>query len=67
MSASKTVKQFNLSHPAGTPVLYRSHPHAEPLATRTTSEAWLMGGHTAVVLIGGVVGCVGIFALTDPS
>ncbi len=48
----------------GTVVDYRSHPRAEPRRTKTTSEPWILGGHTRVVMVAGVSGCVALDALT---
>lgn len=56
----KLVDQWNAMHQVGTPVTrYKLvDPLREPEQTRTRSEAWLMGGHTAVVKVEGVSGGV---------
>lgn len=60
---------FNAIHRVGTPVSYKAHPSADPVTTTTRSEAWVLGGHTAVVLIAAGAGCVALDALTpvDPA
>lgn len=57
------VALFNKRYGVGQRVLYRKHPHAEPFATTTTSEAFVLGGHTPCVIVGGVSGCVALDAL----
>ena len=54
------VAEWNAAHPVGTPVTrYKLiAPLREPEETRTRSAAWLMGGHTAMVLVEGVSGGV---------
>jgi hypothetical protein len=54
------IKRWNSKYPVGTPVTRFKliHPLAEPQATKTRSEAWLMGGHTAMVMVEGVSGGV---------
>lgn len=56
----KLVDEWNSRHPVGTAVTrYKLvDPLREPEQTRTRSEAWLMGGHTAVVKVEGVSGGV---------
>lgn len=56
----KIVDEWNASHPVGTPVTrYKLvNPLADPSDTKTRSEAWLMGGHTAMVMVDGVAGGV---------
>lgn len=65
------VEQWNAQHPIGTSVLrYRLvHPRREPEAqpTKTRSEAWLLGGHTAVVMVEGVAGGVMVESLEVKS
>lgn len=63
---SKTSKQqhivdsWNEKHPIGTPVTrYRLvNPLADPVQTKTRSLAWVMGGHTAMVMVEGQAGGV---------
>lgn len=54
------VDSWNLKYKVGQPVTrYKLiEPLAEPQETATRSEAWLMGGHTAMVLVCGVSGGV---------
>ena len=51
---------WNSQHPIGTAVTrYKLvDPLREPQETKTRSEAWLMGGHTAMVMVEGVAGGV---------
>ncbi len=62
---------WNHKHPIGTPVLYRSvtgYKAGEtlrwppPMETKTRSEAYVLSGHTAVVFVEGVAGCVALDA-----
>lgn len=54
------VKEWNSSHPIGTPVTWhkRVFPLRDPVQSKTWSSAWLMGGHTAMVMVEGVAGGV---------
>lgn len=54
------VDTWNAAHPIGTPVTrYRLvNPLSQPVETKTRSEAWLMGGHTAMVMVEGQAGGV---------
>ena len=56
---------WNASYPIGTPVTrYKLiSPLREPVATKTRSEAWLMGGHTAMIKVDGVAGAVTVESL----
>jgi hypothetical protein len=56
----KQVNDWNAKHPIGTPVTrYKLiHPLREGNETKTRSEAWIMGGHSAMVLVEGVTGGV---------
>lgn len=57
----KIVDAWNAKHPVGTDVIrYKLiNPLREPCEpTVTRSHAWLMGGHTAMVLINGFSGGV---------
>ena len=49
------VDNWNSSNPSGTPVEMRKDT-GELVKTVTRSEAWLLGGHTAVVMVDGVSG-----------
>ena len=61
----KRVDEWNTRHPIGTPVTrYKLiKPLLEPEQTKTRSEAWLMGGHSAMVMVEGVSGGVLIESL----
>jgi hypothetical protein len=52
--------QWNLTHPIGTRVMrYKLiNPLREPVETKTRSEAWVMGGHSVMVMVEGVSGGV---------
>jgi hypothetical protein len=54
--------QWNLSHPIGTPVMrYKLiAPLREGNETKTRSEAWVMGGHSVIVMVEGVSGGVSL-------
>lgn len=56
----EAVDDFNTEHPVGTAVTrYKLiNPLREPEETVTRSQAWVMGGHSAVVLVAGVSGAV---------
>lgn len=56
------VNGWNAAYPAGTPVTrYKLiRPLREPVATQTRSAAWVMGGHTAMVMVEGVSGGVSL-------
>lgn len=62
----KLVAEWNASHPIGTPVtrFLLANPRRGPtFETVTRSVAWLLGGHTAVVQVEGLAGCVMLDAL----
>lgn len=66
----KLVEYWNLAHPTGTEV--RRYKLMRPRSgdyevTATTCPAWLLGGHTAVVKVVGVSGCVAIESLEEIS
>lgn len=54
------VFEWNQANPIGTPVTRYTmiNPLREPMETKTRSEAWLMGGHSAMVMVEGVAGGV---------
>ncbi len=56
----KQVNDWNAKHPVGTPVTrYKLiNPLREGVVTKTRSEAWIMGGHSAMVMVEGVSGGV---------
>lgn len=47
---------WNAEHRPGIDVEYRLDDGAVK-RTKTTSEAWMLSGHTAVILLAGVSGC----------
>lgn len=51
----KAAREWNEVHPVGTPVTV-TKDRGEKVETTTRSEAWVMGGHTAVVLLEGISG-----------
>lgn len=57
---NELVDDWNAKHPVGTPVTRyrRINPLAGAVETKTRSEAWLMGGHTAMVMVEGQAGGV---------
>lgn len=58
--------QWNLSHPIGTPVMrYKMiAPLREGNETKTRSKAWVMGGHSVMVMVEGVAGGVLLESVT---
>ncbi len=56
----KQAKDWNAHHPIGTAVKrYKLiNPLREGLATETRSAAWVMGGHSVMVMVNGVSGGV---------
>lgn len=67
-------EEFNARYPVGTPVV--AYPGARPgdqsgwgyrrLETRTTTGAWLLGGHTPVVMVEGHAACIALTHI-DPT
>ncbi len=55
MMLEREVALWNRLFPIGTPVKVRRDDGSE-LATKTRSEAWVLGGHTAVVKVDGFTG-----------
>ena len=51
-----SVDSWNASHPVGTAVKVRKDG-GEVVESETRSEAWVLGGHTAVVMVTGIRGC----------
>lgn len=61
------VAEWNRLHAVGTAVLaFPGTRDGRSLKTRTRSEAWVMGGHTAVVLVDGYPGCIALTHI-DPT
>jgi len=52
--------KWNAKHPVGTPVIRYAliNPLREGTETETRSEAWVMGGHSVMVMVNGVAGGV---------
>jgi hypothetical protein len=63
MNPEQVVAEWNASYPVGTPVVYQpiqggcAHDNAQ---TATRSEAWVLGGHTPVVMVEGRAGGVAL-------
>ncbi len=51
----KMVDDWNRFYPPGTKVIVRKDG-GQMAETETKSEAWLLGGHTAVVMVKGISG-----------
>lgn len=49
--------KFNEVNPVGSDVTVKLDGVAEPLATKTRSEAQVLSGHTAVIWLENVTGC----------
>lgn len=61
--AARAAVQFNKQHPVGTRVRYWKGPrqdHPPCGETTTASEASVLGGHTAVIWLDGVSGCIAL-------
>lgn len=54
---------WNNHHPIGTAVTLRSDDGSD-VATATRSAAWVLSGHTAVIMVDGVTGCYLLDRLT---
>jgi hypothetical protein len=56
----KSAADFNRKHPIGTPVMrYKIiDPLEDGNPTKTRSAAWVMGGHSVMVMVEGVSGGV---------
>jgi hypothetical protein len=64
-----TVEEFNALHPVGTrvviyPGIRPEHPaggwRCKHLETTTRTPAWLLGGHTPVVMVEGYATCLAL-------
>lgn len=64
LSGAHTAESWNAEHPVGTPVrywpIYPPIDGIQPVDTTTRSEAWSLGDGSAVVLIVGKSGGVGL-------
>jgi hypothetical protein len=57
----RVVEQFNEVCPVGTPVLYWPGVFAgDGRKSKTCSPAWLLGGHTPVVMVEGYAGGIAL-------
>jgi hypothetical protein len=64
------VDDWNQNHQIGTEVVWHKliNPNREPQKAVTRSAAWLMGGHTAMILVdnqSGGVALEGVVALSE--
>lgn len=59
------VDRFNDRAPIGTPVVYRDDL-GKIIATHTRSAAWVLSGHTPVILLEGLSGCRLLTRVTHP-
>jgi len=53
----KQCDQFNTACKIGDRIMFKRDGVDEPYETRTRSEAYILSGHSAVVLVDGVSGC----------
>jgi hypothetical protein len=63
MEPQEVVEDWNASYPIGTPVVYqpvKGDPARDNKQTKTRSSAWVLGGHTPVVMVEGIAGGVAI-------
>lgn len=61
-------REFNAKHPIGTGVLYHPVIGEEPgRFTTTRSQAYILSGHTAVIFVDQVSGCVALDAIEVPK
>jgi len=65
--AQSIVDKFNKAKPIGSPVTYYEliDPPAKPFHTNTRTEAWVMGGHSAMVMVEGISGGVCVDHIQD--
>ena len=57
------VEEWNKNHPIGTTVDVKVGNNMTT-RTETTSEAWLMGGHTAMIMLEGISGGCAVIRVT---
>jgi hypothetical protein len=55
----KQVDTWNSRHRVGTSVQYRKDDQSI-VTTKTRSEAYVLSGHTSVILVEGIDGCVAL-------
>jgi len=62
----KQLADFNAKHPVGTPVTYTEVKEIPSTArqTKTRSVAWIMGGHSVMVMVEGISGGVCVEHIT---
>ena len=58
LQLNQQVTSWNARYPVGSSVSYRSR--SKLIGTKTTSEAWIMGGHSVMVRLEGVSGAYSI-------
>lgn len=66
ITIEEVAERWNEKNPIGTPVkryLFTNPRSDEAGNTKTRSKAWVMGGHSVVVLVDGVSGAVDIDCL----
>lgn len=51
----RQIASFNQRYPVGTPVAVR-RDDGKSIVTATRSEAWIMSGHSAVIMVDGISG-----------
>jgi hypothetical protein len=59
----QAVDEFNAHATPGDSFMYLAHPTATLQPVTIAGEAWVLGGHTAVVMTNEVGGCVALDAL----
>ena len=59
----RAVHAWNQKNPEGTKVVV-TLDSGEKKETTTTSDAWLLGGHSAVVMLDGISGCYSLSRVT---
>lgn len=52
----RQVDEWNAQHEIGTTVIVRRDSGQE-VRTETRSQAWVLSGHTAVIMLNGISGC----------
>ena len=52
----RQVNDWNAQHPIGTHVIVRRAQNREE-HTETCSQAWVLSGHSAVIMLKGISGC----------
>ncbi len=57
------VDAWNAKNPVGTPVRVM-RDMGDTLVTKTRSEAWMLGGHTAVIQVEGISGSYALDRVT---